>query len=464
MLSSVLKWYSSAKAPWKVFLHRTQSSSCESILAFVRFFSARINFLSYLCSFSFNLRSYILFFHGLILFVILVCLFRLCCSKNILVVKTFALLSSALWDESSNRRVYILSWVRLKLFFLVMSSILWLLSEEWRMHEINMVFYFIQLEFFSLCFCILSGIVFDALFIVLVLSSSSSFPFCYACSTVDVAVQFSMLWTSNWGLLQLGWLLLLLFFACIGQHCAWRMRALKEMHPTRFWCDPDHFFEDGSLVNLGSDFGFAVSFSFAKKSLSLPFFSYFLSLSDSFRFSYSLCISFCSSSWKKECLGDCFQIVLLLFLFFLLLSVWISIRFPNPSSLFSNLFSLMPSLFEPSGVVQQEYFAGGTPVIAFHSVYCCYSLLMITITVQIFSLFAWFIGMISTPLCLQLYSWRIERHCLRVFSYDAWWKRIFIHGSQPQRFRSGTRSCTFCICWYVTLRNSPEECIFICSW
>jgi starch synthase len=25
----------------------------------------------------------------------------------------------------------------------------------------------------------------------------------------------------------------------------------------------------------------------------------------------------------------------------------------------------MPSLFEPSGVVQQEFFAGGTPVIAF---------------------------------------------------------------------------------------------------
>ena len=28
-------------------------------------------------------------------------------------------------------------------------------------------------------------------------------------------------------------------------------------------------------------------------------------------------------------------------------------------------FALMPSLFEPSGVVQQEFFAGGTPVIAF---------------------------------------------------------------------------------------------------
>ena len=28
-------------------------------------------------------------------------------------------------------------------------------------------------------------------------------------------------------------------------------------------------------------------------------------------------------------------------------------------------FGLMPSLFEPSGIVQQEYFAAGTPVIAF---------------------------------------------------------------------------------------------------
>ncbi|EFA80962.1 alpha amylase domain-containing protein [Heterostelium album PN500] len=63
--------------------------------------------------------------------------------------------------------------------------------------------------------------------------------------------------------------------------CAWSMQALCKQFPTSFWADPDSFFSDGSLVNLGSDFG------------------------------------------------------------------------------------LMPSLFEPSGVVQQEYFAAGTPVIAF---------------------------------------------------------------------------------------------------
>lgn len=32
---------------------------------------------------------------------------------------------------------------------------------------------------------------------------------------------------------------------------------------------------------------------------------------------------------------------------------------------FGSDFGLMPSLFEPSGVVQQEFFVGGTPVIAF---------------------------------------------------------------------------------------------------
>lgn len=63
--------------------------------------------------------------------------------------------------------------------------------------------------------------------------------------------------------------------------CAWSMQALRRQYPRRLWADPNEFFTDGALVNLGSDFG------------------------------------------------------------------------------------LMPSLFEPSGVVQQEFFAGGTPVIAF---------------------------------------------------------------------------------------------------
>jgi len=63
--------------------------------------------------------------------------------------------------------------------------------------------------------------------------------------------------------------------------CAWSMQALCKQFPNSFWADPDSFFSDGPLVNLGSDFG------------------------------------------------------------------------------------LMPSLFEPSGVVQQEYFVAGTPVIAF---------------------------------------------------------------------------------------------------
>jgi len=63
--------------------------------------------------------------------------------------------------------------------------------------------------------------------------------------------------------------------------CAWSMQALRKQYPNNFWADPNEFFTDGPLLNLGSD------------------------------------------------------------------------------------FALMPSLFEPSGVVQQEFFAGGTPVIAF---------------------------------------------------------------------------------------------------
>eukprot|EP01119_Soliformovum_irregulare_P020831 TRINITY_DN6809_c0_g1_i1.p1 TRINITY_DN6809_c0_g1~~TRINITY_DN6809_c0_g1_i1.p1 ORF type:complete len:2064 (+),score=697.75 TRINITY_DN6809_c0_g1_i1:71-6262(+) len=63
--------------------------------------------------------------------------------------------------------------------------------------------------------------------------------------------------------------------------CAWSMQGFRKQYKARFWADPQEFFTDGTLVNIGAD------------------------------------------------------------------------------------FALMPSLFEPSGVVQQEFFAGGTPVIAF---------------------------------------------------------------------------------------------------
>ena len=64
-------------------------------------------------------------------------------------------------------------------------------------------------------------------------------------------------------------------------HCAHRMRDLTRRYPSNFWSDPDSFFVDGPLVNLGADFG------------------------------------------------------------------------------------LMPSAFEPGGIVQQEFMVAGTPVIAF---------------------------------------------------------------------------------------------------
>ena len=63
--------------------------------------------------------------------------------------------------------------------------------------------------------------------------------------------------------------------------CAVRMRMLRNRYPNNFFADPDNFFYDGPLVNLGSDFG------------------------------------------------------------------------------------LMPSLFEPGGIVQHEFFVASTPVIAY---------------------------------------------------------------------------------------------------
>ncbi len=66
-----------------------------------------------------------------------------------------------------------------------------------------------------------------------------------------------------------------------GKYCADKMKILTNKYPLCFWSSPDQFFNDGPLVNIGSD------------------------------------------------------------------------------------FSLMPSLFEPGGIVQHEFFCGGTPVIAF---------------------------------------------------------------------------------------------------
>lgn len=66
-----------------------------------------------------------------------------------------------------------------------------------------------------------------------------------------------------------------------GRHCAGMMADLRARHPDTFWADPNLFFTDGDLVNLGAD------------------------------------------------------------------------------------FCLMPSVFEPGGIVQQEFFVAGTPVIAF---------------------------------------------------------------------------------------------------
>lgn len=66
-----------------------------------------------------------------------------------------------------------------------------------------------------------------------------------------------------------------------SQECAIKMQRLRNKYPLNFWADPTAFFTDGTLVNVGCDFG------------------------------------------------------------------------------------LMPSLFEPGGIVQHEFFIGSTPVIAF---------------------------------------------------------------------------------------------------
>lgn len=68
-----------------------------------------------------------------------------------------------------------------------------------------------------------------------------------------------------------------------GKFCADRMIALRNKYPKNIWADPNLFFEDGPLINIGSDFG------------------------------------------------------------------------------------MMPSLFEPGGIVQHEFFSGSTPVISFRT-------------------------------------------------------------------------------------------------
>lgn len=66
-----------------------------------------------------------------------------------------------------------------------------------------------------------------------------------------------------------------------GKYCAGKMKYLSHKYPHCFWSNPDHFFSDGPLVNIGSD------------------------------------------------------------------------------------FAMMPSMFEPGGIVQHEFFCGGTPVVTF---------------------------------------------------------------------------------------------------
>ena len=39
-----------------------------------------------------------------------------------------------------------------------------------------------------------------------------------------------------------------------GKYCASRMKYLTNKYPKCVWSDPDAFFTDGPLVNIGSDF------------------------------------------------------------------------------------------------------------------------------------------------------------------------------------------------------------------
>ena len=68
-----------------------------------------------------------------------------------------------------------------------------------------------------------------------------------------------------------------------GKYCAERMKYLHHRYPHCFWSNPDQFFTDGAIANIGSD------------------------------------------------------------------------------------YAMMPSLFEPGGIVQHEFFCGGTPVVAFRT-------------------------------------------------------------------------------------------------
>lgn len=39
-----------------------------------------------------------------------------------------------------------------------------------------------------------------------------------------------------------------------GKYCADRMKYLNYKYPKSVWCNPDAFFTDGALVNVGSDY------------------------------------------------------------------------------------------------------------------------------------------------------------------------------------------------------------------
>jgi len=39
-----------------------------------------------------------------------------------------------------------------------------------------------------------------------------------------------------------------------GENCKSMMLSLKSRFPNNFWCDPDGWFSDGPMMNVGSDF------------------------------------------------------------------------------------------------------------------------------------------------------------------------------------------------------------------
>lgn len=145
--------------------------------------------------------------------------------------------------------------------------------------------------------------------------------------------------------------------------CARHAFDLRRRFPWCFWADPDGFFTDGPLVNLGSDFGVMVSFVRMQALLvtigsALP--SELLRL---LYITFCLWLSGVSSIFSRVYSSRVRSLAL----------TGVIRRHIRVQSIFANSAARLTWLrnlfwiYFSGGIVQQEFFVAGTPVIAFRT-------------------------------------------------------------------------------------------------